>query len=390
MLNRSLLPLVVLAGFGCATAPDTLHQVSAAETSGVPRAAWASIPRLEEVLESKFDAANVPGAQVAIIKDGEVVWAAAFGVRDAELGDAVTDDTSFMLASVSKTVTGVALLQAYESGAFDLDDPIAPYLDFVVDHPGSDTEITFRHLLTHTSGIRDDWDVLDGGYAVGDPAEPLGAFLERVLDPAGADYSRSHFYRWGPGEGYEYSNVGAALAGHLVEATTGVDLRDWSAEHIFEPLAMDHTSWTLDGLDDALLAHPHLCGARCTPLPHYGYPDYPDGLLRSSAEDMGRFLAAVSNGGEAYGRRLLSEETVNEMLAVHVPDEGQGLIWYHDELRGTELIGHNGGDMGVSTEMFMRADDHTGFVVLMNGDPSRWSHVQDVESILLRAADRLF
>jgi CubicO group peptidase (beta-lactamase class C family) len=153
---------------------------------------------------------------------------------------------------------------------------------------------------------------------------------------------------------------------------------------------MDHTSWTLDGLDDALIAHPHRCAARCSPIPHYSYPDYPDGLLRSSAEDMGRFLAAMGSGGEAYGHRLLSADTTAEMLTMHVPAEGQGLMFYEDRLRGTDIIGHNGGDIGVSAEMFMRVDDHTGFVVLLNGEPRRWSSVQDVEVLLLAAADRLF
>jgi CubicO group peptidase (beta-lactamase class C family) len=360
------------------------------QASATPRGGWPVLPRLEDRLQTLLEATEVPGAQVAIVKDGEVVWATEYGVRDADLGDDVTPDTSFLLASVSKTVTGVALLQAHESGAFELDDPIQPYLDFTVDHPRSATPITFRHLLTHTSGIRDSWSVLDEGYAFGDPTEPLGDFLARYLDPSGADYSTRHFHRWGPDEGFDYSNVGAALAGHLVEATTGIDLRDWSRTHIFEPLAMDHTSWTLDGLDDALIAHPHRCAARCSPIPHYSYPDYPDGLLRSSAEDMGRFLAAMGSGGEAYGHRLLSADTTAEMLTMHVPAEGQGLMFYEDRLRGTDIIGHNGGDIGVSAEMFMRVDDHTGFVVLLNGEPRRWSSVQDVEVLLLAAADRLF
>ena len=344
---------------------------------------------LDAQLTASLDAAWVPGAQAALVKDGAVVWAGDYGERDASTGESVTPDTSFALASVSKTVTAVALLQAYETGAFELDDPIAPFLSFTVEHPRSDTAITFRHLLTHTSGIRDDWSVLDEGYAPGDPVEPLADFLERVLDPEGADYSPSRsFTTWGPGEGFTYSNVGAALAGHMVEAVTGTDFAQWCDERIFEPLGMAHTSWKLAGLDEALVAHPHLCYATCRSLEHYGYPDYPDGLLRSSAVDMGRFMAAVTRGGELDGVRLLEEATVEEILRVQAPS-GQGLIWYEQPLGADIFIGHNGGDMGVSTEMFFRRDDGTGFVLWMSAEPRGWSHVLDMERALIAAADLL-
>ncbi|MFT4621363.1 MAG: CubicO group peptidase (beta-lactamase class C family) [Myxococcota bacterium] len=354
-----------------------------------PDARWPARPQLEDRISSSLSDAGVPGAQVSIVKDGAVVWASNFGLREVGTGKAVSTDTSFALASVSKTVTAVALLQVYETGAFDLDDPIAPYLAFTVDHPSSATPITFRHLLTHTSGIRDNWNVLEANYGPGDPSEPLGVFLERVLDPAGRSYSAKwNFTDWGPGEGNQYSNVGVALAGHLVEAITGVEFARWCDDRIFDPLAMDHTSWTLAGLGADPVASPHLCGGGCRPVAHYGYPDYPNGLLRSSASDMGRFLAAVTRGGELDGVRLLRSSTVTEMLRPQAKG-GQGLAWYEESLGKQLLVGHNGGDTGVSTEMFFRRSDGTGFVLLMNAEPSAWRHVEEIERALLDAADGL-
>jgi CubicO group peptidase (beta-lactamase class C family) len=361
------------------------------EVAPQPDPSWPSLPGLEADIAASLESAWVPGAQVAIVRDGEVAWASSFGVRNTNTGEPVTADSPFAQASISKTVMAVALLQVHESGAFGLDDPIGPYLAFTVDHPKSQVPITFRHLLTHTAGIKDNWSVLDEGYGPGDPAEPLGAFLERVLDPKGADYSVNRgFHAWGPGEGYDYSNVGAALAGHLVEAVTGVDFDVWCDQHIFAPLAMQDTAWKLAGLDAERVAHPHRCGGAegCRPLAHYGYPDYPDGLLRSTASDMGRFLAAVTRGGELEGTRILREATVTEMLRPQAKD-GQGLAWYESSIAGQTVVGHNGGDTGVSTEMFSRRRDGTGFVLLMNAEPMAWRHVVDIETALLDAADAL-
>jgi len=281
-------------------------------------------------------------------------------------------------------------MQVYESGAFELDDPIAPHLSFEVTHPTSGTPITFRHLLTHTSGIRDNWGVMP--YVPGDPTEPLGDYLESYLDPSGDRYDdANNFNTWGPGDGYAYSNIGIALSGYLVESITGTDFAQWCRERIFTPLGMEHTGWYLADLDDALVAHPHDCYyAPCRTRQHYGYADYPDGLLRSSATDMARFLTMTEQGGSLDGHVILQEETVAEMLTLQLPSRGQGLVWYQTEQHGDIFWGHDGGDIGVSTMMFFRPDDGIGYVFWMNGDSVGWSSVIDARQEMLDAADLLF
>ena len=339
---------------------------------------------MDAVLAGEMAAADVPGAQAAILKGGEVVWVGNYGVRHLDEGTPVTDDTSFSLASISKTVTVVALMQAVEQGYLTLDDPVDELVGFTVRHPVSSDPILVRHLLTHTSGIRDNWDIMDASYTVGDPTEPLGDFLERYLDPDGVSYDAGrNFQDWAPGARYSYSNIGAALAGYLVEATTGVDFAQWCRDEIFEPLGMAHTGWYLADLEDELIAHPHACYGSCSPISHYGYPDYPDGMLRSTTHDMGRFMSMMFHNGSLDGVRIVTEDSVGEMLTVTLPSYGQALVWYSTEIGGEPYFGHDGGDVGVATEMFFRRSDGLGYALWMNGDPRGWTHVMNVTRALL-------
>jgi CubicO group peptidase (beta-lactamase class C family) len=123
---------------------------------------------------------------------------------------------------------------------------------------------------------------------------------------------------------------------------------------------------------------------RFEPYGQYGYPDYPDGQLRTGAGHLARFLGAFIAFGTWDGERILSEESVREMRRRqfrHIT-RGQGLIWYYTRWDGDLLLGHNGGDSGVNTRMFFRPSDGTGVIVLANGDA--WDGpLQDIQ-------DRLF
>ena len=121
---------------------------------------------------------NIPGISACLVKDGEVLWSGAFGDAVIERDIKVSDTTSFMLASISKTVTGVALMQLWEAGLFGLDDDINDYipLDIVIpDYP--DSPITFRTVLTHTASLKDNWEVMDGTYVFGDSPIAITDFL---------------------------------------------------------------------------------------------------------------------------------------------------------------------------------------------------------------------
>jgi CubicO group peptidase (beta-lactamase class C family) len=363
-----------------------------------PAVRWASAaprPDLASHVDTELRAlmrqARVPGLAACIVRDGAVVWSHGYGHANLAHERAATPDTIFMLASISKTVMAVAAMQAVEDGVLRLDADVDEALPFPVRNPRfPDDAITLRMLLTHTSGIRDVWPTIVPFYAHGDSPIALGDYLRRYLTPDGDLYrARRTYGPWRPGERYTYGNIAASLAGYLVEAASGMPFDAWCEERIFAPLGMRRTDWHLAGLERDQVAMPYRWTTNgFVPTGQYGYPDYPDGQLRTSAHQLARHLLAFIGDG-AYGDvRLLTPDSVAEMRRVQFPDlaHGQGLIWYRFGLRGMRLIGHNGGDTGVATQMYFRLDDGVGVIVLANGD---WHRV-DGSWPLQRIAVRLF
>jgi len=351
-------------------------------------------------IEQTMAATHIPGLAAGIVKDGSLIWSRGFGWAHIDQQRPVTEDTIFMLASVSKTVTAVALMQVWEDGYYELDDNVNDYLDFRVENPQHAGEpITFRELLTHTSSIRDNWLVMVPLYVQGDSPLPLGGFLEDYLVPGGDYYHAAlNYYQYAPGVDWNYTNIGITLAAYLVEALTGTAFDQYCIDNIFDALGMTDTSWFLAGLDESKIAMPYeylpaLDSYR--PYGQYGFPDYPDGQLRTTLQQLAKFQMAFIGDGEWDGRRILETATVEEMRRQQVPDiePTQGLVWYYTSQLGDEtvLLGHNGGDDGVATEMFFRVSDDLGFILLMNTDWTTeiYYQVMEIEKRLLAAGEEI-
>jgi len=347
---------------------------------------------LDHAVRELMSAGRLPGLSAAVVRGSEVVWSRAWGLANIAAGRRVTPDTLFMLASVSKTVIATAVLQAIEEDLFELDTDVNDVLPFSVRnpvHPG--VPITVRELLTHTSSIRDNWNLLIDSYVEGDAAMELGRFLRRYLAPGGVDLAPNNYYAFGPGRSYRYANVGASLAAYLVEAASGIGFDTWCERRIFAPLGMDRAGWHLAGLPRRDVAMPYgWAGAKNTYVPYgqYGYPDYPDGALRTTASQLARHLAMVMNGGSWHGHRLLSAATIRELRRDQIPDlePDQGLIWFGLQRAGRSLFGHDGGDDGVATVCFFDPEADVGVVALANGN---WRTVKGDYALYL-IMDRLF
>jgi CubicO group peptidase (beta-lactamase class C family) len=382
------------------TSPISRRQLllaGAAGTGAVLVRPWTSLGATSEpaglnrFVRELMAAGKLPGLSAAIVRNGDVAWSRTWGLANIRAGTPVSRTTLFMLASVSKTVVATAVLQAVEEGLFELDSDVGDVLPFRVRNPRHDDEpITVRQLMTHTSSIRDNWTVLTGVYVIGDATMALGTFLRRYLTPGGADYSAHNYYGFGPGRSYRYCNIGAALAAFLVETASGIGFDEWCEARIFTPLGMTRAGWHLAGLPRAAIARPY----RWSPSTGYvsaglyGYPDYPDGALRTTAPQLARHLAMVMNGGSFRGARVLSAASVRELRRDQVPDlePGQGLIWFNLRRDGRDLFGHDGGDDGVATVCFFDPDTEVGVIALANGD---WRTVRG-DYALFRIMDRLF
>ena len=192
-----------------------------------------------EEIEMIRQRSAIPAIGVVLAVKERGIWAQGFGMSDVEQQLPVSKDTPFMLASISKTFVATAILQLREEGLLDLQDSVHEQISFPLDNPHLPSErIEVRHLVTHTSSIVDNWSVWGdpGGNGVlvdGDSSIPLGDFLEGYLVEGGNWYSAED--NWSentPGTSYDYSNIGSALAGLLVEETTGVPLREHSKKHL--------------------------------------------------------------------------------------------------------------------------------------------------------------
>jgi CubicO group peptidase (beta-lactamase class C family) len=258
--------------------------------NGDPSGDWPVLPALDREIVSIMNRDVVAGLAACAVKEGVTVWCGGYGERDTDSGALAYPDTPFLLASVSNAVTGVAAMLAVGDGDLDLDADVNTRLPFTVTHPASPSRaITTRHLMSHVAGIRDDWDTLNAHYVEGDSPESLGGFLEGCLSVGGADYSADRNFRPEGVEGvYKYTNVGAALVGYMVEVTSGIAFDRFCEERIFEPLAMN-AGWHLADFDVEDVALPtRVVNEEFRTVPHFGFPDYPDGQLRADARSMAR------------------------------------------------------------------------------------------------------
>lgn len=326
---------------------------------------------LDNFITAHMAAENISGLSAVLVRDNAIIWYGNYGLADRDANIPVTDSTIFMLASVSKTITGTALMQLVEDGLVGLDDPVNDHISFTVANPNHpDSVITVKQLLTHTSSIADNWDIMP--YTVGDPTTPLGEFLFNYLDASGANYDPLLNYNsFAPNSTHQYTNIGIALAGYLVEAVSGIPFNTYCNQNIFQPLCMDNTAWFLSELDTTLVARPYShSGGVYTDEGLYGYADYPDGMLRTTALSLAKFMYAHMNYGNFDGTQLLDSSTVAYMHSQVVPaiEPEQGIVFFSFTDDYGSWTGHGGGDLGVRTDMFFDVATNTGLIILTNGE----------------------
>ena len=363
------------------------------EPDGFPR--LESPNELDRLILNGMKEAKVSGLAAVAVKKDEVVWSGYYGWANREQKIPVTKETLFQVASVSKPVTACAVMQLVEQGKLSLNADVNEVLPFPVRNPKHPkVPITLIHLLTHTSGIRDNWNLLEKTWVKnGDFAKPLGVSLAAYLQPKGEYYSaKKTFYQWTPGTKSQYSNVGVALAAYLAEVKAKAPFETICQKGIFEPLGMKGSSFRLEGMDQTKIAMPYgfkKKTGKFKPLGHHGYLDFPSGTLRVTAPHLARFLLSFIGDGQLEGTRLLKTETVRQMRKVPFPkaDSKQGLVWYYDKMCGVKTMGHDGGDPGVSTFMQYRLKDGVGYIILQNGEPKSGKFEQALGQRLMKFAE---
>jgi CubicO group peptidase (beta-lactamase class C family) len=281
---------------------------------------------LDTSLRGAVDRKDVPGVVVLITDRERVLYQGAFGVADLGTGRPLTSDALFRIASMTKPVTSVALMQLVEQGRLGLDDPVEKYLPELAGlqvfesfdaatgayrlRPPS-RPATVRHFLTHTSGL----------------AYPFTSAIWRDFKPrAGETYPFGGPLLFDPGERWHYS-TSTDVVGRLVEVLSGQKLEDYFREHIFAPLRMDDTSYNVpEAKRPRLVAQQQRAGERMDGAIELQNPQpgltiaapVGGGGLASTADDYGCFVRMLLNGGALDGVRLLRAETVALMGQNHI------------------------------------------------------------------------
>ena len=324
--------------------------------------------QLSETVQDEMAKQNIPAMSVLVFKQDQIVYDEYFGKAHIGNGTDLTANHPFLIASISKVITGTALLQLADQNLISLDDPINDYLPFQVNVPGYSKKITFRMLLTHTSGIADG-PSLDNEYYYGtDSPTDLGDFLESYLVPGGSNYSANdNYHDFAPGDDVEYSNVGAALIGHLVEVISGKDFNTYCKENIFVPLGMSNTHWRLDEISGTIVQPYEYSGGDYTEIQHYTFTDYPNGGLRTTARDLHKLFQIFVNAGSSNGQQILASGTVTQMMTPQITDldDETGLAFFLLDAAQT-IWGHDGGEAGVSTIAGVNATTKVGVIVFSN------------------------
>ena len=384
-----LCSLMILAAPGWGGAEKTLQEIikpgiSASEDQQLYRLAdrlpsqVTDSAQLDSFILHEMDHYHVPGVAAGIVKNGELAWSGYYGWGNIEAGRKVADSSVFFMASVSKTVTCAALMQLWENGDFGLDDDIDDYLPFDVNNPNfPDSVITFRHLFTHTSSIRDNDPVFLTLFVCGDSPIPLDFALSEYFTPSGVYYNPSlNFYNSPPAFLHDYSNVAASLLRYLVETIIGLPFYPYCRASLSPPLDLPVSSWFMADFDSLNMAMPYFYNQFIPDYEPYGhcngFPFYPAGTLRSTIPEMARFLAAIMQKGTLEGEKILDSATVDTITTIDHPipyyPYYQGLIWRTFQPEDRWIWWHTGHYDGFSNQISFTWTDATGIIVLTNGE----------------------
>jgi CubicO group peptidase (beta-lactamase class C family) len=344
-LARALLVLLSLAGVvaGQSQSDKTSKEKSDSRSQQVDKlfAAW--------------DKPDSPGAALMVFKDGSIIYQRGYGIANLEYAIPITPSTVFHVASVSKQFTAFAIVTLAKEGKLSLDDDIRKYLPEV---PDFGKTITIRHLIHHTSGLRDQWELLAmGGWRLDDVIT-----REHILKMV----RHQKELNFPPGQEHLYCNTGYTLLALIVERVTGQSFRQYTEANIFKPLGMLNTHFHDD--------HEMIVKNRA-----YSYQPEPGGGFKLSAlnyanvgatslfttvEDMARWVQNFDDGrvgGQAVIQQMLEQGKLNNGRKI---DYAFGLVI--GKYKGLNVVEHSGGDAGYRSHVMRFPDQKFAVVVLSN------------------------
>ncbi len=353
--------ILILGGAYYASRPGDSDD-AAAVGEGTP----AEFSEVDTFVDAEMDAQRIPGLSLAIVRNDQVVHARGFGEADPS-GRTVSVETPFIIGSLSKSFTALAIMQLVEGGELELDAPVQQYIPwFRVADDEASAEITVRHLLHHASGI---------STKTGRSYQGSGDTSDDALEAAVRELSAVALTQ-PVGETHQYSTINYSVLGLIVQIVSGQSYESYVEDNIFDPLRMDHSFTSEIDAEQQGLATGHRYW--------FGRPDaidlpynrglLPAGYLISSAEDMAHYLIAQLNEGVYGDVEVLSPEGVAELHRAAVPtaqtDTSYGMGWFVGPVNGIPAVFHQGETFNFHTNIVLMPESDQGVVVLMNSENS--------------------
>lgn len=332
------------------------------------------VAELEPEIHRTLLAGNIPSASIALVSGDQVIWSGAYGHSNLWARTPAATNTVYLIGSTFKTMSSVALLQLMEQGKFKLDDRVSDHLtDFKIQGEDPQKPVTFRHLLTHTSGMPADF----GGFPVwGDTVPPtLEEYLRKSLKVTKP-----------PMTSVTYSNMAYTLIGYLVQKISGKPYKEYIQEHIFTPLEMNSTAFEPRPDMDERLSIPYRVdektGAQVGAV-RVKASVWPAGLVYGTVLNQANWLIANLNGGKFKDKQIISQATLDQMFTrQHDQFKGRieniwgnetagfGLTWWSQVRDGDRYFAHSGSVQGYTAFLLGNRDRKLGFAILTNGNRS--------------------
>lgn len=317
---------------------------------------------LRPVFINRMTDRYVAGAAISVVQGGRLVYAEGFGDREKYSEDPVDPEhTIFRIGSITKALTGVAVMQLVDRGEIDLDADVNTYLHDVRVPAAFDEPVRVRNLLTHTAGF--DQIGLDRHAGSAAAVVPLGEWIGRNLVRIRP-----------PGEVSTYDTYGVTLAGHLVEQVTGTDYSTYLQEEIFAPLGMNRSGIEISAALQADAAVGYGFAGEWEAMPWEYMNTAPASSVNSTVTDMARLAIMLLNGGEFEGRRILSERSVRAMLSreyTNDPDQpGYGYLFFENNWNGITTFSHGGSMEGFAAMLYLVPEYDLGIFIACNQESS--------------------
>ncbi|RKZ07275.1 hypothetical protein DRQ25_11955 [Candidatus Fermentibacteria bacterium] len=330
--------------------------------------------QIDQLAYMEMERWRVPGFAIGIIVEGDIVYAQGFGYRDPNLELEVTTATNFSLASITKSFTAMAVGLMVEDGLLGWDTPVHEVLpEFELCDPDLSSNVTFRDLLSHRTGLADKDELWTSGDYIS------SEILEHIDELEIAGPLRHHF---------EYSNVLYITSAELVRKITGSTWDVLATRRLLKPMGMSDTGFSVEQLlqsNEYSFSFSDRKGVYVTnefPGPEHNawYFTRGSGSMYSNVDDMARWILFQLNEGQYDGKQLVSEQIVRVMhepqILIDTPlfyvnypgitHHAYGMGWFLDEYRGHPRVHHGGASMGYSNYITLFPEDEIGIVILSN------------------------